>query len=100
PESAINLWKTRQLVLEYCQESNAGARQKILARYEKEVTPRVEFDEVAQLIESLPPVEPGKITSDVTEVTVGKGKNATTYQLKLPPEYSHGRAYPVLIVLP
>jgi pimeloyl-ACP methyl ester carboxylesterase len=100
PDPAISLWKTRQLVLEYCQESNAGARQKILARYEKEVAPRVDFDEVAQLIESLPPVDPGKITDELTEVTVGKGKNAATYHLKLPPEYSHGRTYPVLIVLP
>jgi hypothetical protein len=98
-ESAVNLWKTRQMILEYCQETDQASRKKILAKYEKEITPRIDLDEIAQLIESLPPVEPGQITKDVTEVSVGKGRNATKYHLQLPPEYTHRRSYPVLIVL-
>lgn len=100
PEAAINLWKTRQMVLEYQQESDATNRQKILAAYEKDITPRVEIDEVAQLIDHLPPVAPAQNVGDkITEEKVGKGRGGKTYALKLPPEYTHGRQYPVLIVL-
>jgi pimeloyl-ACP methyl ester carboxylesterase len=100
PEAALNLWKTRQMVLEYQQESDPTARKKILADYEARITPRVEIDEVAQLIDSLPPAVPAPVAQTrITEETIGKGRAAKTYALALPPEYTHDRQYPVLIVL-
>jgi pimeloyl-ACP methyl ester carboxylesterase len=100
PESAISLWKTRQLVLAYCQDSDAFSRKRLVDTYLKTVSPRIDLDEIAQLIDNLPPVEPAEnITTNVTEVKVGSRRTATTYHLKLPPEYTHGKQYPVLIVL-
>jgi pimeloyl-ACP methyl ester carboxylesterase len=100
PAVATSLWKTRDMVLNYCADSDHEGRKKVLAAYEKEVEARLrpDFEEIAQMITLLPPLDPGKITDEVTEVKVGK-RNQTTYHLQLPPEYSHGRAYPVLIVL-
>ena len=100
PEAAVNLWKTRQMVLEYQQEDGKAARGRILADYEARLTSRVEIDEVAQLIDHLPPARPAQgIEAKVTLETTGRGQNAKTYLLKLPPEYTHDRQYPVLIVL-
>jgi hypothetical protein len=100
PQVAVNLWKTRQMVLEYLQESDANVRQKILADYERTIPSRVELDEIAQLIEHLPPVEPVRATPGITvERQVGRGRSATTYSLRLPPEYSPSKQYPVLLVL-
>jgi pimeloyl-ACP methyl ester carboxylesterase len=100
PEGAISLWKTRQLVLNYCKEAESTARRRLLDDYLATVTPRVDLDEIAQLIDHLPPADPAdKITTEVTAVKVGEGRAASTYHLKLPPEYTHGRQCPVLIVL-
>ena len=100
PDAAVNLWKTRQMVLQYQQEDNKAARGRILADYEKVITPRVDIDEVAQLIDHLPPAKPAQnIAAQITQETTGRGQNAKTYLLKLPPEYTHNRQYPVLIVL-
>ena len=58
------------------------------------------LDEVAQLIDHLPPLLPAQDTgSQVTEQKAGGGRNAVTYHLQLPPEYTHNRSSPVLIVL-
>jgi pimeloyl-ACP methyl ester carboxylesterase len=100
PAFAINLWKTRQMVLEYMQEDGHAARQRILAEYQKTVTPVIDLDEIAQLIDNLPPFEPARLgNGGPLEVKVGPNRPPTTYHLQLPPEYTHSRAYPVLIVL-
>ncbi|MFO0927760.1 MAG: hypothetical protein U0736_12100 [Gemmataceae bacterium] len=99
-EYALNLWKTRQMLLTYLQEKDEAARKKGLAAYLKDVTPRVDLDEIAGLIDKLPPVQPGEIdTRQVLERRVGRTKRQSSYLLKLPPEYTHNRPYPVLIVL-
>ncbi len=54
------------------------------------------MDELIQIIRTLPPVEAEKALSE--KVIEGKAGSAT-YQLQLPPEYRHGRPYPLLIVL-
>jgi pimeloyl-ACP methyl ester carboxylesterase len=88
------------MVLEYLQETDAVSRKKVLDDYLTQVTPRVDVDEIAQLIDRLPPVQPARdLTDEVMEMRAGPGRNATTYHLKLPPEYTHNRAYPVVIVL-
>jgi pimeloyl-ACP methyl ester carboxylesterase len=100
PEYAINLWKTRQLVLASQVESRPSARQKLLDDYLKDVTPRLDIDEIAQLIDKLPPPEPAVHQSEeISTVNVGEGRSRSSYLLKLPPEYTHNRQYPVLIVL-
>ncbi|MFO0878658.1 MAG: hypothetical protein U0840_15055 [Gemmataceae bacterium] len=101
PDTAVNLWKTRQMVLEYLQETDLAARKRILAEYQKNVTPPVELDEIAQMIDHLPPVEPARERStEVIECKAGSGRNPSTYFLQLPPEYTHNRQYPVLVLLP
>jgi pimeloyl-ACP methyl ester carboxylesterase len=100
PKAAINLWRTRLLVQEYQQTADADARQKLLDDYLKTVTPRVELDEVAQLIPHLPPPEPGVAVGSVPiERKVELGRRGLTYQVQLPPEYSHHRPYPLVLLL-
>ena len=90
PEVAINLWKTRQMVIEYLQENGRPERQKILTDYQRAGNPSVTLDEVAQLIDHLPPVTPAKDQPGATvERKVGQGRNAVTYHLRLPPPPSH-----------
>ncbi|MFM7149207.1 MAG: hypothetical protein ACKO23_05150 [Gemmataceae bacterium] len=98
--AALNLWKTRKMVLEYLREPNTSARKKILADYQMQVSPRVELEEVAQMIDHLPPVDPARdLSSEPREIQAGVGRQQTRYHLKLPPEYSHSRSYPVLFLL-
>lgn len=102
PEEGLKLWQTRQFVLEYQRTANQGARQKMLASYEKEGA--LAFDELAQLISLLPPPEPeqklDKSTLELeTKEPVARRKGGMPYVLQLPPEYKHGRSYPVLFVL-
>jgi pimeloyl-ACP methyl ester carboxylesterase len=100
PQVAVTLWKTRQMVLEYLQENDAPTRQRILADYERTIPSRVELEEVAQMIEHLPPVEAVTVTpGETVQRQAGRGRNLTTYVLRLPPEYSPSKQYPVLIVL-
>jgi hypothetical protein len=100
PDAALSLWRTRRLVLDYLKESSETDRRALLAAYLKNTSPRVELDEVAQLIPNLPPIEPARVTSArPTEEQAGRGRRRTTYHLQLPPEYTHSRPYPVLLVL-
>lgn len=100
PNYAISLWKTRQLVLEYTGETDAAERKRIVTRYEKDITPRIDIDEVAQLIDTLPPVTPATVKpGEVVERSVTVGRVEYRYHLALPPEYTHTRHYPVLFVL-
>src|SRR5262249_12650620 len=59
------------------------------------------LNEMAHLVQQLPPPEAEKITDPTRpmELKVGNKRRGTTYHVKLPPEYRHSRAYPVLIVL-
>jgi pimeloyl-ACP methyl ester carboxylesterase len=61
----------------------------------------VDVDQVAHLIPHLPPPVPAIDTSSekIIEVRLGGGRRGSTYHLKLPPEYTHNRPYPVLFVL-
>jgi hypothetical protein len=101
PDFALSLWRTRQMVLTYCRTADSVDRQRELAAYQKAVTPRVGLDEVAQLIPHLPPAEPARDVGAErpSEVKLGRGRAGATYHVKLPPEYTHNRPYPVLIVL-
>jgi len=102
PDEGLKLWRTRQFLLEYQRTPDAGARKKLLALYEKEGA--LAFDELAQLISLLPPIDPEpKLEKSILELEtkkqVGKRKGGMPYVLHLPPEYKHNRGYPVLFVL-
>jgi predicted esterase len=99
PESAEALWKARGLVLDYCRGEDSATRRQALASLGK-ISPKVEVDEIAQFIPHLPPVDPEpNINTRTVAVNLGPGRRGITYHRKLPPEYTHNRPYPVLIVL-
>ena len=60
-------------------------------------------DEMARLIALLPPPEPEKeIGTDPVDLEAelpGGRFRGASYTVQLPPEYHHGRAYPVLLAL-
>jgi dienelactone hydrolase len=100
PETARRLWRARQMVLAYQKTPTYSGREKLLAEYRRQSAVTVE--EVAQLIDRLPPPEPPEdvSTTPVKRLAEGWfGRGRTTYHLQLPPEYHAGRAYPVLIAL-
>ncbi|HEV3383572.1 MAG TPA: PHB depolymerase family esterase, partial [Gemmata sp.] len=114
PEQALKIWAARELVLAYQRTEDLNTRNKFLHRIEDEKP--VGIDELAQIISLLPPAEPenllfrsGTPAGAKNGVNTGFYKRETSataehpkklpYYVKLPPEYHHGRAYPVLIVL-
>jgi hypothetical protein len=114
PESAWKLWSARELVLAYQRAENMNDRSAVIGAYRKNIT--LAPDEIAQMISLLPPAAPENLLERTgTQVPMGKVRetgiyrrstlpaqghaNGIEYLVKLPPEYHHGRAYPVLIVL-
>jgi len=114
PEVALKLWAAREAVLGFQRSNDLNSRNVILTAYKKG-TP-VPIDELAQVISLLPPAKPenlvfrtGTLLPAKNGVPPGTYKRTTgpsgnypsgqTYFAKLPPEYHHGRAYPVMIVL-
>ena len=97
PETGLRLWKTRQLILQY--EKTNDLHLRLLLR-EAALKDRGNdlalIEELAQVIPNLPPAEPGEIKKGTQAMQCDRG---TKYELQLPPEYRHGRHYPVLIVL-
>jgi hypothetical protein len=101
PETALKLWRTRELILKYLRAEDAAVREKLLADYNKRRTEFAGLDEICQLIPQLPPEAPQVDTRSVEiELQAGDSRRAPLYLIKVPPEYSHNRLYPVLIALP
>ena len=95
PDAARQFWDARNFALAYLKNDNEADRQALLAGYASQKN-ALGVDEVAQMITLLPPPRaesrlPERITKQTT--------NNVTYELQLPREYNHGRAYPLLIVL-
>ena len=114
PDGAMNLWRAREAVLAYQRAETMNDRTAVLGRYKKNIT--LAIDELAQMISLLPPAAPEDLLDRTgTQVPLGKNKDTgisrrktlpvpghaggIDYLVKLPPEYHHGRAYPVLILL-
>lgn len=99
-DMAYRLWRAREFVLQY-QQAPAAARDKLLKNYEQEKG--IAFDELAQMLAFLPPPDPEEISAprllNLQTKLSANGKRVFSYQLQLPPEYQHGRSYPVLFVL-
>ena len=113
-EAALKVWDARDQILAYQRADMPAERAAILRRF-KTGKP-LEIPQLAQIISLLPPAEPEDLANRTGKpLAVGKGtaggvhrrKSAPApghavgidYLVKLPPEYHHGRAYPVLIVL-
>jgi hypothetical protein len=114
PDSAWKLWSARELVLAYQRAENMNDRTAVIGVYRKNIP--LAPDELAQMISLLPPAAPENLLERTgTQVALGKVRetgiyrrstlpvqghaNGIEYLVKLPPEYHHGRAYPVLIAL-
>ena len=113
-ESALKVWSARQLVLAYQRGESPASRNDALSRYRKNAA--LDIPQLAQVISLLPPAEPEDLNDRTGKpLSIGKTVPGGVYQrtsapapghaagidyiVKLPPEYHHGRAYPVLIVL-
>lgn len=114
PDDALKLWTARELVLAYQRAENRNDRTAVLTQFKKTIS--IPVDELAQIISLLPPAEPEDLNNRTGKPVALRGDaNAGVYRrttraveghptgldylVKLPPEYHHGRAYPVLIVL-
>jgi pimeloyl-ACP methyl ester carboxylesterase len=100
PESALRVWRAREMVLAYLRGADLTARTQVLNASEKEKVAQAPLDEIMQLIPNLPPPE-AEATFDAkpAEMRVKAGRRGAPYVLQLPPEYRHGRPYPVLLLL-
>ena len=114
PELARRYWNARETVLAYQRTEDLNGRNRLLASFH--AAKPLPIDELGQIISLLPPAEPEDLLFRTgTPVPALKGVppgiyrrvtrptpnhlSGIPYQVKLPPEYHHGRAYPVLIVL-
>ena len=111
---ALRIWSARDTVLDYQRSDDLNRRNEILGDFRREKP--VPIDELGQIVSLLPPAEPESLNARAgTLVPAGNGIPAGVYRrntaflpefpagipyfVKLPPEYHHGRAYPVLMVL-
>jgi pimeloyl-ACP methyl ester carboxylesterase len=95
-ETARRLWHGREMVLSYL-NSDDDKRKQILKRHLMgSRTESASLDELLQIIRTLPPIAAEKkLPNGAATFKTAEG----TYHVQLPPEYRHGRPYPVLLVL-
>jgi pimeloyl-ACP methyl ester carboxylesterase len=114
-ESALRLWQLRESLLAYQNEDILSNRRALFGKILKS-GPVVNADVLSQIIKYLPPPKPENLTNPKGQIILGNDKliggllkrntgpiPETTagidYVMRLPSEYHHGRAYPVLLVL-
>lgn len=114
PDLALRLWNARVMVLGYQRSTTLNERRDLLNRYMKQTSP-LGLDEITQIISLLPPAEPENLNSRTGTLVKGAGVPEGIYRrrsapfgehpagldylVKLPSEYQHGRAYPVIVAL-
>lgn len=113
-DRALRAWAAREAALAYQRGATKLDRNAALAKYN--TASRVGPDELAQVIALLPPAEPENLLARTGEAvkaggavpggvyrrrTAPHGNRPTglDYCVRLPAEYHHGRAYPVLVML-
>ena len=90
-------------MLDYQRETSEPARKTLLARF-KQHDELPAYDEIERMLPHIPPPNAAqKIVTDrpvklVADNVPGVAK--FNYWLKLPPEYTHTRSYPLLVVMP
>jgi len=111
---ALRLWNAREMVLAYQRGGNLNERRDLASAYMKSPSP-LPLDELVQVISLLPPAEPENLNARTGTLMAGAGVPEGVYRrrsapygehpagidylVKLPPEYQHGRAYPVIVAL-
>lgn len=102
-ESAQRLWRSRRFVLDYVKTPEEPERARMLAAYQKQKYDVIAADELGQMLQYLPPVQPEKdLGTEPIELRTGPvdgHRKGVAYTVKLPPEYTHSRSYPVLVAL-
>jgi pimeloyl-ACP methyl ester carboxylesterase len=98
-KSALQLWHTRQFLLDYLRNDNAGARREAVATFRKYND--IPIDVVIRIIRQLPPVQGAdKPETGLTKMSIeAPDSDGGSYYLQLPPEYTQTRSYPVLLLL-
>jgi hypothetical protein len=99
PETAEKLWRARRLILRYQNTPEAVDRQNLVRSAAPDELPSPEV--LAQMIRYLPPAAPHRnVNTEVQKIKLEvRGGRPIEYEVRLPPEYHPGRAYPVLVVL-
>ncbi|MCS7022565.1 MAG: hypothetical protein NZU63_12140 [Gemmataceae bacterium] len=114
PQTALRLWQARQFILDYQRSPDGNTRREQLARYRQ--SQPLPPEEIAQILMLLPPAEPENLLFPAgTPLPADGGRpsgiyrystqpspdypKGISYLLRLPPEYHHGRPWPVLMVL-
>lgn len=115
PVLAAKMWNTRVMVVAYLSERAPNARTAILNKYQQ-ATDALGPDEIAQIVSLLPPIDAENLakrrgrlidvkecgarnTYKLTSDPLPEDLNGVDYYVHLPPEYHHGRAYPVVVAL-
>lgn len=116
PESAVRCWKTREMAITYFRQDIGNERRKLLDEY-LSTGSALPPDELAQVISLLPPPFPEDLSQTLgvetnvpdsnvkgiykreTGTSIDAANAGVPFFLKLPPEYHHGRSYPLLIAL-
>jgi len=117
-ESAVRNWQLRQMAVQYLRESTGNSRKAYLDAFLKANPKPIAPDELTQIITLLPPpvaadvnALPGTAVDPKAALGVDGIRRVNTgplseqskgvdYHYRLPPEYHHGRSYPVLIAVP
>ena len=98
PDVAVRQWQTRQLLLDYLKTDDRLRRKNTLLPALKAT--QVSVDEAMQFIARLPPVDAfDKISAKAQTLQTKNDGKQFSYDLQLPPGYTHGRAWPLLIAL-
>jgi pimeloyl-ACP methyl ester carboxylesterase len=115
PDRALKVWNAREAVLAYQRGATVLDRNAALAKYQ--ATSTVGPDELVQIIPLLPPAEAENLAARTGELLTpvpgavperayrrksaphGNRPTGVEYCVRLPAEYHHGRAYPVLVML-
>jgi pimeloyl-ACP methyl ester carboxylesterase len=98
PKQAVGLWEMRRLILE-AMNTPLNGHGALITAYERDIKSRPDMDEVAQMVDFLPPFEPAKDIRPMVQKLSNSKRGGTDYLIKLPPEYTHNRSYPVVIAL-
>jgi hypothetical protein len=111
---ALRLWAARELVLEYQRTDDLNTHNRVLRTYRAEAG--LSPAELAQVMALLPPAEPEDLNARVgVPVPIANGvppgvfrrssapssnhPRGVEYLIRVPAEYHHGRAYPVIVAL-
>lgn len=100
-KSALQLWRTRQFLLEYLRTESPQARNDALASFQR--ANDIPIEVMIRVIRLLPPIQPNTDKLDAagpTKMSIEvPDSEGGSYYLQLPPEYNPMRSYPVLLLL-